>query len=83
MTAPAAIERQDGLEQAHNVIRERQGHYIAGGIMIGKSLIEVLPAGGYIDDDGPPRGDGSAKIVVWKLGSEFFHEKSESWTKSF
>ena len=56
---------------------------IAGGIMIGKSMMKVPPAGGYIDDDGSTHSDGTAKIMVCKLGSEFFHEKGRFWTESF
>jgi hypothetical protein len=80
LRAPAPVEFRVFRAGTDTVVDKRN---IAGGIMIGKSIMKVPPAGGYIDDDGSPRGDGSAKIVVWKLGSEFFHEKGESWTKSF
>ena len=50
---------------------------IAGGIMIGKYSFRAVPAGGYID------GDGSAKILVWKLGSDFMSREGTDWKKSF
>ena len=50
---------------------------IPGGIMIGKSYIQMVPAGAYID------GDGSDKIMVWKLGKEFLRLEGRDWKKSF
>jgi hypothetical protein len=50
---------------------------LQGGIMIGKYLFRAVPAGGYIDDD------GSTKILIWKLGSEFINRQGKDWTKSF
>ena len=38
---------------------------IPGGIMLGKSVLKLVPAGGYTD------GEISTKVLVWKLGSEF------------
>jgi len=49
----------------------------AGGIMIGKYLFRAVPAGGYID------GDGSTRILMWKLGSDFIGREGEDWKKSF
>jgi hypothetical protein len=48
-----------------------------GGIMLGKTIIKLVPAAGYID------GEGSTKVMVWKLGSEFFGLKNREWKKSF
>jgi len=50
---------------------------IAGGIMIGKYSFRAVPAGGYID------GDGSAKILIWKLGSDFMNREGKDWKKSY
>ncbi len=36
-----------------------------------------VPAGGYID------GDGSTRILVWKLGSDFMNREGKDWKKSF
>ncbi len=48
-----------------------------GGIMLGKSNLKLVPAGGYID------GEGSTKVLVWKLGGEFVGLKNREWKKSF
>jgi len=50
---------------------------IPGGIMIGKYSFRAVPAGGYID------GEGSAKILVWKLGGDFMNREGRDWKKSF
>ncbi len=50
---------------------------IPGGIMIGKYSFRAVPAGGYIDGDGP------AKILVWKLGGDFMSREGKDWKKSF
>jgi hypothetical protein len=80
LRAPAPLEFRVFRVGTDTVVDNRN---IAGGILIGKSIMKAPPAGGYIDDDGTTHGDGSAKIVVWKLGAEFFHEEGKSWTKSF
>jgi hypothetical protein len=80
LRAPAPLEFRVFRAGTDTVVDNRN---IAGGVMIGKSMMKVPPAGGYIDDDGSKHIDGSAKIMVWKLGSEFFHEKGKSWTESF
>jgi hypothetical protein len=50
---------------------------IPGGIMVGKYVFRSVPAGGYID------GEGSARILVWKLGSDFLGREGKDWKKSF
>jgi hypothetical protein len=80
LRAPAPLEFRIFRAGTDAVVDDRK---IAGGIMIGKSLMKAPPAGGYIDDDGSTHTDGSAKIMVWKLGSELFHEKGKSWAQSF
>jgi len=50
---------------------------LAGGIMIGKYLFRAVPAAGYID------GDGSTRIMIWKLGGEFLSLDGKDWKKSF
>ena len=74
LRAPAPLEFRIFRAGTDTVVDNRN---IAGGIMIGKSIMKVPPAGGYIDDDGSKHFDGSAKIMVLKLGSEFFHEKRQ------
>jgi hypothetical protein len=50
---------------------------IPGGLMIGKTWLKMVPAGGYID------GDGSTKVMIWKLGSDFLNREGSDWTKTF
>jgi hypothetical protein len=50
---------------------------ISGGVMIGKYLFRAVPAAGYID------GEGSSRVLVWKLGSDFLGREGQDWRKSF
>lgn len=50
---------------------------IPGGIMLGKVSLSMVPAGGYID------AEGSKKMQVWKLGSDFLRREGRDWKKSF
>lgn len=52
------------------------GRNIEGGLMLGKGLIRMVPAGAYID------GDEGEKILVWKLGKAFVREEGESWWRA-
>jgi len=49
----------------------------AGGIMIAKAALNMVPAGGYVP------GDGSNMIMVWKLGGDFLGMQGREWNKSF
>lgn len=49
----------------------------AGDIMIAKAAINLVPAGGYV------QGDGSTKVMVWKLGGDFLEMRGREWNKSF
>lgn len=49
----------------------------AGGIMIAKAAISMVPAAGYV------QGDGSTKVMVWKLGGDFLEMRGREWNKSF
>jgi hypothetical protein len=80
LRAPAPLEFRVFRAGTDIIVDNRN---IAGGIMMAKSIVKIPPAGGYIDDDGTAHGDGSAKIMVWKLGSEFLREEGKFWTKSF
>ena len=51
---------------------------IPGGIVIGKSPLQIVPAGGYIEGETPTR-----KTLVWKLGGDFLRMQGEYWNKSF
>lgn len=50
---------------------------VPGGIMIGKSLLRIVPAAAYAD------GDGSTKVMTWKLGNNFLRLEGSAWRKSF
>jgi hypothetical protein len=50
---------------------------IPGGIAIGKYVFRAVPAAGYID------GEGSTRILVWKLSSDFLGREGKDWKKSF
>ena len=50
---------------------------IPGGIMIPKQLNLQLAGAAYID------GEGTAKVMVWRLGGEFLRQEGRYWTKSF
>jgi hypothetical protein len=52
-------------------------HSEAGGIMIAKATMSVVPAGGYV------QSDGSSTVMVWKLGRDFLGMEGREWTRSF
>jgi hypothetical protein len=49
----------------------------AGGLMLGKHSLRLVPAAGYIDGDGP------SKVMVWKLGGDFLAMEGHQWHKSW
>lgn len=49
---------------------------VPGGIMLAKHF-NLVPGAGYID------GEGSTKIMVWKLGNDFLRREGSSWRKTF
>jgi hypothetical protein len=51
--------------------------HLQGGIMIGKYLFRAVPAAGYID------GEGSTRVLIWKLGSDIINREGKDWTKTF
>ena len=53
------------------------GKEMPGGIALGKSMFKFVPAGGYID------GEGTTKVLVWKLGGEFVQLHDRAWKKNF
>lgn len=48
-----------------------------GGLMVAKAAVSLVPAGGYVE------GEGSMKVMVWKLGGEFYGVEGRAWKKSF
>ncbi len=57
--------------------RLTEGRDIPGGLMLGESIVRLVPSGGYI------AGDGADKLLVRKLGGEFISLQGKYWTKSF
>jgi len=53
------------------------GRDMTGGIMIAKAWLKMVPAAGYIDDE------GSKKMMIWKLGRDFVRREGKDWTKTF
>jgi hypothetical protein len=49
---------------------------IPGGIMIAKHF-SMVPGAAYID------GEGSTKMMIWKLGGDFLNREGRDWKKSF
>jgi hypothetical protein len=52
-------------------------HTNTGGLMLGKRVVRLVPAGGYI------YGDSTNKILVWKLGGDFLKMEGKEWRKSY
>ena len=57
--------------------RPTEEHSNPGGLMLGKRALRMVPAGAYIE------GDGTSKIMVWKLGGDFLAMEGKQWRKSF
>ena len=56
---------------------ETDKHTLRGGIALGKYSTRSVPAAVYID------GEGTAKVLIWKLGKDFMHGEGREWRKSF
>jgi hypothetical protein len=52
-------------------------HSFHGGIALGKYSTRSVPAAVYID------GEGTAKVLVWKLGKDFMGGEGRDWRRSF
>jgi hypothetical protein len=52
-------------------------HALRGGIALGKYVTRSVPAAVYID------GEGTAKVLIWKLGKDFLGGEGGDWRKSF
>lgn len=56
---------------------ETDQHSLRGGIALGKYATRSVPAAVYID------GEGTAKVLIWKLGKDFMSGEGREWRKSF
>jgi hypothetical protein len=52
-------------------------HSLRGGIALGKYATRSVPAAVYID------GEGTDKILIWKLGKDFMGGEGRDWRRSF
>jgi hypothetical protein len=52
-------------------------HSLRGGIALGKYSTRSVPAAVYID------GEGTARILIWKLGKVFMGGEGRDWRRSF
>ena len=52
-------------------------HTLRGGIALGKYATRSVPAAVYID------GEGTAKVLIWKLGRDFMGGEGRDWRRSF
>jgi hypothetical protein len=57
--------------------RPTEEHSNPGGLMLGKQSLRMVPASAYIE------GDGTSKIMVWRLGGDFLSMEGKQWRKSF
>jgi hypothetical protein len=56
---------------------QADSHSLRGGIALGKYSTRSVPAAVYID------GEGTAKVLIWKLGRDFMGGEGRDWRKSF
>ncbi|MGD0504781.1 MAG: hypothetical protein ABSD02_18745 [Steroidobacteraceae bacterium] len=56
---------------------QTERHSLRGGIALGKYSTRSVPAAVYID------GEGTAKVLVWKLGKDFMGGENRDWRRSF
>jgi hypothetical protein len=56
---------------------QTERHSLRGGIALGKYSTRSVPAAVYID------GEGTAKVLVWKLGKDSMGGENRDWRRSF
>jgi hypothetical protein len=60
--------KQDGKQESRN---------LRGGLAVGKYSFRPVPGAGYID------GEGTSRVIIWKLGKDFLGREGKDWRKSF
>jgi hypothetical protein len=60
--------KNDGKTESHN---------LRGGLAVGKYSFRPVPGAGYID------GEGTSRVIIWKLGKNFLNGEGQDWRKSF
>jgi hypothetical protein len=50
---------------------------LRGGLAVGKYSFRSVPAAAYID------GEGTSRMIIWKLGKDFLSREGKDWRKSF
>jgi hypothetical protein len=54
-----------------------ESRHLHGGIAVGKYAFRPVPGAVYID------GEGTSRIIIWKLGKNFLSREGTDWRKSF
>lgn len=60
--------KQDGKQESRS---------LRGGLAVGKYSFRPVPAAAYID------GEGTSRVIIWKLGKDFLSREGKDWRKSF
>jgi hypothetical protein len=50
---------------------------LRGGLAVGKYSFRAVPGAVYID------GEGTSRVIIWKLGKNFLSREGTDWHKSF
>jgi hypothetical protein len=50
---------------------------LRGGLAVGKYTFRPVPGAAYID------GEGTSRVIIWKLGKDFLSREGKDWRKSF
>ena len=54
-----------------------ESHNLRGGLAVGKYSFRPAPGAVYID------GEGTSRVIIWKLGKNFLSREGKDWRKSF
>jgi len=60
--------KKDGKEEVRK---------LRGGLAVGKYSFRSVPGAAYID------GEGTSRVLIWKLGKDFLSREGKDWRKSF
>ena len=54
-----------------------ESRHLRGGLAVGKYSFRSVPGAAYID------GEGTSRVIIWKLGKNFLGGEGKDWRKSF
>jgi hypothetical protein len=57
--------------------RKQETRSLRGGLAVGKYSFRSVPGAAYID------GEGTSRVIIWKLGKDFLGREGKDWRKSF